>query len=158
MKQEPGGDMQFVGKVGPVPGRGTLDLSGRTFRITGGDIYLNGPVDSTKLDVTAEYQVPTQGGGTDEGVVITVAAKGRMDSLGLDFTSDPSMSQEDILSYIVTGHPASDNALLEGGAGGGTSGKQMALDSSPRPSREPPVAGSGSTSSRSSRKGPADSI
>ena len=28
------------------------------------------------------------------------------------------MSQEDILSYIVTGHPASDNALLEGGAGG----------------------------------------
>ncbi len=39
-----------------------------------------------------------------------------MDSLGLDFTSDPSMSQEDILSYIVTGHPASDNALLEGGA------------------------------------------
>jgi autotransporter translocation and assembly factor TamB len=49
-----------------------------------------------------------------------------MDSLGLDFTSDPSMSQEDILSYIVTGHPASDNALLEGG-GGGTSGKQMAF-------------------------------
>jgi translocation and assembly module TamB len=127
LKQEPGGDMQFVGKVGPVPGRGTLDLSGRTFRITGGDIYLDGPVDSTKLDVTAEYQVPTQGGGQDEGVLITVAAKGRMDSLGLDFTSDPSMSQEDILSYIVTGHPASDNALLEVGGGGGTSGKQMAF-------------------------------
>jgi autotransporter translocation and assembly factor TamB len=76
--------------------------------------------------VTAEHQVPTQGGGTDEGVLITVAAKGRMDSLGLEFTSDPSMSQEDILSYIVTGHPASDNAMLEGG-GGGASGKQMAF-------------------------------
>ena len=126
MKQEPGGDMQFLGKVGPVPNRGTLDLSGRTFRITGGDIYLNGPIDSTRLDVTADYQVPTQGGGTDEGVLITVAAKGRMDSLGLDFTSDPSMSQEDILSYIVTGHPASDNAWLEGG-GGATSGTQMAF-------------------------------
>ena len=126
LKQEPGGEMQFVGKVGPVPNRGTLDLSGRTFRITSGDIYLDGPVDSTSLDVNAEFQVPTQGGGTDEGVLISVAAKGRIDSLGLDFTSDPSMSQEDILSYIVTGHPASDNALLEGG-GGGTSGKQVAF-------------------------------
>ncbi len=126
LRQEPGGDMQFVGKVSPVPGRGTLDLSGRTFRLTGGEIDLNGPVDSTRLDVRAEYQVPTQGSGQDEGVVITVAAKGRLDSLALEFTSDPTMSQEDVLSYIVTGHPASDNALLEGG-GQGTSGKQVAF-------------------------------
>jgi translocation and assembly module TamB len=126
LTQEPGGDMQFHGRVGPVPGRGSLDLSGRTFRLTGGDINLDGPVDSTMLDVTADYQVPTQGGGEDNGVVITVAAKGRLDSLGLEFTSDPTMSQEDVLSYIVTGHPASDNALLEG-AGGGTSGKQIAF-------------------------------
>jgi translocation and assembly module TamB len=125
--QQPGGDMQFLGKVDPVPGRGTLDLSGRTFRLTDGDIFLNGPVDSTRLDVTAEYQVPTQGGGEDDGVLITVAAKGRLDSLGLEFTSEPSMSQEDVLSYIVTGHPASDNTLFEGGGGGGTSGKQVAF-------------------------------
>ncbi|HEY8257031.1 MAG TPA: translocation/assembly module TamB domain-containing protein [Gemmatimonadales bacterium] len=127
LKQEPGGEMQFVGKVSPVPGRGTLDLSGRTFRLTRGEINLNGPVDSTNLDVTAEYQVPTQGGGQDEGVLISVVAKGQLDSLGLEFSSEPSMSQEDVLSYIVTGHPASDNALLEGGAGQGTSGKQIAF-------------------------------
>ena len=115
--------MQFAGTVRPVPGRGSLDLSGRTFRLTGGDIDLNGPVDSTRLDVTAEYQVPTQGGGEDEGVVITVEAKGRLDSLGLEFSSEPSMSQEDVLSYIVTGHPASDNPLESSGPG--LSGKQM---------------------------------
>ena len=118
LKQQPGGDMQFMGKVEPVPGRGSLDLSGRTFRLTGGEINLDGPVDSTRLDVTAEYQVPTQGGGEDDGVLITVAAKGRLDSLGLEFSSDPTMSQEDVLSYIVTGHPASDNPLESGGGQG----------------------------------------
>jgi autotransporter translocation and assembly factor TamB len=126
LKQEPGGDMQFVGKVEPIPGRGSLDLSGRTFRLTGGEINLNGPVDSTRLDVTAEYQVPTQGGGEDNGILITVAAKGRLDSLSLDFSSEPTMSQEDVLSYIVTGHPASDNPL-ESSGGQGLSGKQMAF-------------------------------
>ncbi|MEO7985410.1 MAG: translocation/assembly module TamB domain-containing protein [Gemmatimonadales bacterium] len=123
LTQQPGGEMQFAGTVRPVPGRGSLDLSGRTFRLTGGDIDLSGPVDSTRLDVTAEYQVPTQGGGEDAGVVITVEAKGRLDSLGLEFTSEPSMSKEDVLSYLVTGHPASDNPLESGGPG--VSGKQM---------------------------------
>ncbi|HEY7637593.1 MAG TPA: translocation/assembly module TamB domain-containing protein [Gemmatimonadales bacterium] len=131
--QEPGQDMLFSGHLEPVPGRGTLELSGRQFRLTDGDINLAGPVDSTKLDVNASYQVPTQGGGNDEGVLINVHAKGRLDSLGLDFTADPSMSQDDILSYIVTGRPASDNPLFErqgGGTGGGASGMAMSTLSS----------------------------
>ncbi len=126
--QEPGQDMQFSGHLEPVPGRGTMDLSGREFRLSEGDINLAGPVDSTKLDVNASYQVPTQGGGNDEGVLINVHAKGRLDSLGLDFSADPSMSQDDIMSYIVTGRPASDNPLFEregGAAGGGAGGMAM---------------------------------
>src|SRR6185312_11087449 len=95
--QEPGQEMQFFGHVEPVPQRGTIELSGRQFRLTDGDINLAGPVDSTKLNVNASYQVPTQGGGNDEGVLINVHATGRLDSLGLDFTADPSMSQDDIL-------------------------------------------------------------
>jgi translocation and assembly module TamB len=126
--QQPGQDMQFFGRVEPVPNRGTLELNGKQFRLTDGDINLAGPVDSTKLDVNASYEVPTQGGGDAEGVLINVHARGRLDSLGLDFTSDPSMSQDDILSYIVTGRPASDNALFErAGTGGGNTGEQMAL-------------------------------
>jgi autotransporter translocation and assembly factor TamB len=128
LTQQPGQPMQFFGHVEPVPDRGTIELNGKQFRISDGDINLAGPVDSTKLDVNASYQVPTQGGGDDEGVLINVHAKGRLDSLALDFTADPTMSQDDILSYIVTGRPASDNPLFEGsGAGGGNTGEQMAL-------------------------------
>jgi translocation and assembly module TamB len=126
--QEPGRDMQFFGHVEPVPNRGTLELNGKQFRLSDGDINLAGPVDSTKLDVNASYEVPTQGGGDAEGVLINVHARGRLDSLALDFTSDPSMSQDDILSYIVTGRPASDNPLFEGaGTGGGNTGQQVAF-------------------------------
>lgn len=126
VKQEPGQEMEFFGRAEPVPDRGTIELNGREFRLTEGDIILGGPVDSTKLDVNASYQVPTQSGGDNEGVLIYVHAKGRLDSLGLEFTSDPSMSQDDILSYIVTGRPTSDNPLFEG-TGGGSSGKEMAV-------------------------------
>jgi autotransporter translocation and assembly factor TamB len=126
--QEPGQEMHFFGHVEPVPDRGTLELNGKQFRLTDGDINLAGPVDSTKLDVNATYTVPTQGGGDDEGVLVNVHARGRLDSLALDFTSDPNMSQDDILSYIVTGRPASDNPLFEGaGTGGGSAGEQVAF-------------------------------
>ena len=126
--QEPGQEMQFFGRAEPVPNRGTIELNGRQFRLTDGDINLAGPVDSTKLDVNASYQVPTQGGAEDEGVLINVHARGRLDSLGLEFSSDPSMSQDDILSYIVTGRPTSDNPLFEGqGTGGGNAGKEIAV-------------------------------
>jgi translocation and assembly module TamB len=126
--QQPGREMQFFGHVEPVPNRGTLELNGKQFRVSDGDINLAGPVDSTRLDVNASYEVPTQGGGDAEGVLINVHARGRLDSLALDFTSDPTMSQDDILSYIVTGRPASDNPLFEGsGTGGGNTGQQVAL-------------------------------
>jgi translocation and assembly module TamB len=130
LRQEPGQPMQFFGRVEPVPGRGSLDIYGREFRLTGGDITLAGPTDSTLLDVTAQYQVPTQGGLDDEGVLIDVTAKGHPDSLSLEFRGDPEMSQDDMLSYIVTGKPASDNPLAEGSAGqqsAGEMGAEIAL-------------------------------
>jgi hypothetical protein len=66
--------------------------------------------------------VPTQGGPEDEGVLINVAAKGHPDSLTLEFTGDPEMSQDDILSYIVTGSPSSDNPLAERSSNGKSAG------------------------------------
>ena len=62
-------------------------------------------------------------------MLIGVHATGRLDSLGLEFTSDPSLSQDDILSYIITGQPASDNPLFESqsGGGAGTTGQQVAV-------------------------------
>jgi autotransporter translocation and assembly factor TamB len=114
-----------------VPGRGSFDLYGREFRLLGGgDITLAGPTDSTRLDVTAQYQVPTQGGLDDEAVLIDVAVKGHPDSLSLKFTGDPEMSQDDMLSYIVTGAPSSNNPLADQSTGqqsAGDTGAEVAL-------------------------------
>jgi translocation and assembly module TamB len=126
LRQEPGGEMQFFGQVEPIPDRGELDLYGCTFQLTEGEIALRGSVDSTSLDVTAQYRVPTEGDPDAEEVVINVHATGRPDSLGLDFEADPAMGQDDIISYIVTGRPASDNPLVDQ-QGGGVNATQMAV-------------------------------
>jgi translocation and assembly module TamB len=127
LRQQPGGDMEFYGQVEPIPGRGELDLYGRTFELVEGDISLQGPVENLALDVTAEYQVPTQGDPDAEEVLVTVRARGRPDSLNLDFQSDPSMPQEDIVSYIVTGRPASDNPLVDQQGGGGVNATDVVV-------------------------------
>jgi translocation and assembly module TamB len=126
LRQEPGQEMQFFGQVEPIPGRGELNLYGRTFQLTEGEIALQGPVESTTLDVTAQYRVPTEGDPDAEEVVINVHATGRPDSLGLDFEADPAMGQDDIISYIVTGRPASDNPLVSQ-QGGGVNATQVAV-------------------------------
>jgi translocation and assembly module TamB len=126
LRQEPGEEMQFFGQVEPIPDRGELDLYGRTFRLTEGEIQLQGPVASTTLDVVAQYRVPTEGDPDAEEVVINVNATGRPDSLDLRFEADPAMGQEDIISYIVTGRPASDNPLVDQ-QGGGVDATQLAI-------------------------------
>lgn len=131
VRQEPGEEMGFFGEVRPVPGRGFLELYGREFRLQQGEITLAGPPEDLVLDVTARYQVLTQADPADEGILIDVNASGRPDSLELEFSSDPSMSQEDIVSYIVTGSPASQNPLARQqaveGPGAAETGAQMAL-------------------------------
>jgi translocation and assembly module TamB len=124
--QEPGEEMQFAGTVRPVPGRGYLGLYGRQFRLVGGEITLDGPPESARFDIDAEYQVPAPGNPGDPGVLVTVNAKGRLDSLALDFSSEPSMSQDDIVSYIITGRPASDNPLS--GSGGSEAAAGLAIN------------------------------
>jgi translocation and assembly module TamB len=111
LRQDPGKPMEFFGSVDPVPDRSTLEVAGRQFRIASGHVRLNGPVDAAHLDVNAEYQVPTGGVVEQEPVVAQVHAVGRPDSLALTFSSDPAMSQEDILSYLVTGQPAAEAPL-----------------------------------------------
>jgi translocation and assembly module TamB len=126
LRQEPGEPMQFFGQVEPIPERGEMDVYGRSFKVMEGTIALQGPADATNLDVTAQYQVPTQSDADDEDVLINVQARGRPDSLDLSFSSEPSMGEEDIVSYIVTGRPASDNPLADQ-QGGGMNASQMAI-------------------------------
>jgi translocation and assembly module TamB len=128
LRQQPGEEMEFFGQVEPIPGRGEMNLYGRSFKLMEGTIALAGPAEETKLDVTAQYQVPTQGDPDDEDVLINVEARGRPDSLDLEFSSEPSMPEEDIISYIVTGRPASDNPLVDQEGGGGVDASQLAIN------------------------------
>ncbi|HYC32415.1 MAG TPA: translocation/assembly module TamB domain-containing protein, partial [Gemmatimonadales bacterium] len=128
VKQEPGEKMGFFGEVETVPGRGNLELYGREFSIQEGDITLAGPPENVTLDVTARYQVPTQADPGDEGLLIDVNATGRPDSLKLAFSSDPTMSEDDIVSYIVTGRPASENPLAREQAGEGPGAAEAGAD------------------------------
>ena len=131
VRQEPGEEMGFFGKVEPVPGRGVLELYGREFRLQEGEITLAGPAETVTLDVTAQYQVLTQADPGDEGILIDVQASGRADSLELEFSSEPAMSEDDIVSYIVTGRPASENPLASEetgeGPGAAEAGAEVAL-------------------------------
>ena len=127
LRQQPGEKMEFFGKVEPIPGRGEMNLYGRAFKLVDGAIALQGPAEATTLDVTAQYQVPTQGDPDDEDVLINVDARGRPDSLDLEFSAEPSMPEEDIISYIVTGRPASDNPLVGQQGGGGVNAGQLAV-------------------------------
>jgi translocation and assembly module TamB len=128
LRQQPGEEMQFFGQVEPIPGRGEMNLYGRSFKLVEGTIALQGAPEKTVLDVTAQYQVPTQGDPDDEDVLINVDAKGRPDSLDLEFSAEPSMPEEDIISYIVTGRPASDNPLVDQQGGGGVNASQLAVN------------------------------
>jgi autotransporter translocation and assembly factor TamB len=128
LRQQPGEEMQFFGQVEPIPGRGEMNLYGRSFKLVEGTIALQGAPEKTMLDVTAQYQVPTQGDPDDEDVLINVDAKGRPDSLDLEFSAEPSMPEEDIISYIVTGRPASDNPLVDQQGGGGVNASQLAVN------------------------------
>ncbi len=127
LRQTPGEEMQFFGQVEPIPRRGELNLYGRSFEVVEGTITLRGPVEEIALDVTAQYRVPTEGDPDDEDVIISVQATGNPDSLDLDFSAEPSMPQEDMISYIVTGNPASDN-LLADQQGGGVNATDLALN------------------------------
>ena len=127
LRQAPGEEMEFFGQVEPIPGRGELNLYGRSFQVAEGDIALRGPIEAIALDVTAQYRVPTQGDPDDEDVLISVRATGRPDSLDLEFQAEPAMPQEDIVSYIVTGRPASDNPLVDQ-QGGGVNATQVAIN------------------------------
>jgi translocation and assembly module TamB len=125
LRQQPGEKMQFFGQVEPIPGRGEMNVYGKAFQLMEGTIALKGPVEETDLDVAAQYTVASQGDADD--VLINVQATGQLDSLDLEFSAEPSMPEEDIISYIVTGGPASDNPLVGQQTGGGVDAAQVTI-------------------------------
>lgn len=99
--REPAGPMQILGMV-TIPS-GTAVTTGKTFDIRHSEIYFGGDVPlNPYLNLTIGHEVDYK--------KITIYVTHTLDSPIFLFNSDPVMSQNDIMSYILFGSPA--NAAL----------------------------------------------
>ena len=97
------------GTIRPLAGRSFVELLGRRFEVTEGEVVLDGPPKQARLQVLAEYRADsgsTAAGGSPSGVIITTQVAVDSGQLSVDLGSRPRMSDEDIRSYLATGRPA----------------------------------------------------
>ena len=103
LRKAPRGLPEIFGRVEPVPGRGYIEQFGRNFDFTGGEVFLNGGMEDHLVDIRAEYSTPSASGSGEPDVVVRLAVQGPLDGLKLDLSSEPALSEQEILTYIVTG-------------------------------------------------------
>lgn len=114
IKKEFGQDMRIVGNITTI--RGTYENFGKLFRIVQGNVSFSGTTEINPfLDIRAMYRV--------SGVEIYVNISGTAKKPIVELTSDPPMSETDMVSYIVFGAPSdkigtSDRASIQGVASG----------------------------------------
>lgn len=115
----------------PMLGTGRLEISKGQYQTFGLDlditqgqlIFANSPIDNPALDFRAQRSIATA-----EGQIIAGAqVQGRLKDAVIRLFSEPPLAETDILSYILTGRPASaategdENLLLAAAAAIGTS-------------------------------------
>jgi translocation and assembly module TamB len=106
LKKAPHKEPELFGRVAPIPNRGYVEQFARSFDITGGEILLNGPMKSHRVDIQARYK---PSGDLESGVddtVIKLDVQGTVEKMNLILSSEPAMSEAEIVSYIATGHSA----------------------------------------------------
>jgi translocation and assembly module TamB len=94
----------------PVVGRGRLGISDGVYQAYGQDLtiergyalFADSPVENPGLDVRAVREV--------DDVTAGIRITGTMKKPNLKLFSTPSMSETDILSYIVTGRPGGESS------------------------------------------------
>jgi translocation and assembly module TamB len=89
---------------------GSYEAYGKLFTITQGMLdFSNSPIENPGLDITAEYQLAPNGMSNHLLTRLKIGIKmtGTLKNRTLTLFSDPPLSQEDILSYIVLGQPLS---------------------------------------------------
>jgi len=105
IRKQPQQELGIFGSVRPLAGRSFVDVLGRRFEVTSGEVALNGPPDSLRLEVQAEYRADS-GSSTPSGVMITTQVSVDSGRLTVTLGSRPPMSMADIRSYLATGRPA----------------------------------------------------
>ena len=103
LKKLPHAEPRLFGHIAPVPGHGYVEQFGRTFDITGGEILLNGEMNDHTVDLRAEYKTRSSSGSGESDVVVHLGVQGPVDKMRLTLTSEPPLSETDILTFIATG-------------------------------------------------------
>ncbi|MEM7008763.1 MAG: translocation/assembly module TamB domain-containing protein [Thermodesulfobacteriota bacterium] len=103
--------IRIVGNIGVI--RGTYENFGKVFRIQeGGNVSFSGGQEIDPfLDITALYRV--------SNINVYINIGGRASEPKIELTSDPAMSETDIVSYLVFGASSTDISSGERSAIGG---------------------------------------
>jgi translocation and assembly module TamB len=113
IEKESGGKLDVRGDVRALPGRSFVEVVGRRFELMRGGARLNGPVETAHLDLGAEYRVETQDKSREPDVTITADVAADTGSIAVTLGSRPSMEQRDIMSYLLTGGPATTDPTVQ---------------------------------------------
>lgn len=97
--KKPSGPLRVDGKIKSQGG--WYNFQGRRLQVVRADLSFEGrsPIDPS-LDVEAQYRTP--------GYLVTAAIRGRVTEPQLNLSSDPALSQSDVLAVLLFGEPASD--------------------------------------------------
>ena len=114
----PGDSVRAVGDIQTVAGRSFVQQFGKRFEVREGVIRLRGGPEDVEVDLTAAYAVPSNRSPDQAEVEILLEIEGRMGDLRLVLSSEPQMAEDDIVSYLATGRPASQALDLGSGSNG----------------------------------------
>jgi translocation and assembly module TamB len=118
--------LRLSGELRPVKGRSYVGQFGRQFEIIGGDIFFNGRPEDLQLRIDSEYKVPSKGSTGLSEVVINMRVAYRLGLFTFELTSNPAMSESDILTYLATGK--SSTGALAGTVDQGNLGTAAAIE------------------------------
>jgi hypothetical protein len=120
LKKPPHAEPSLVGRIEPVPGRGFVEQFARSFDITGGEVLLNGGMKDHRVDIQAEYKPPSASESDQYATIVRLDVQGTLDAMKLSLSSEPPMSEVDIINFIATGRSptsggtgASDQSLAK---------------------------------------------
>jgi len=102
--KRPHADPELYGKIEPIPNRGYVQQFARSFDIIGGDVLLNGKMKDHAVSIHAQFK-PESGveSQSSTDVVVKLDVEGTPDHLRLTLSSEPPMSETEIVNFIATG-------------------------------------------------------
>lgn len=107
LSSKPGEPLRVFGEAEVV--NGTYTLQGRRFRVRRGSVRLVGDREiDPVLDIEAHYPV--------DDITAIVDISGRLSAPIIRLSSEPSRSEQDVLSYLLFGRPADEIGGAQGGS------------------------------------------